>query len=297
MPKSILKKYERSRTPLKSKIVIQPQDIEIFKSLADYRFLDTKQILSLFPGKGGPRYLQRRLQKLFHHGYIDRPPSQISYYRTRGQMIYALGNKGAAAIYERRPEIQSKIDWQQKNREVKFPFLDHALMISDFRVSLALSFKTKQDARLIFWKQGKDLKDSVLTDEGKAVVYPDAFFTIEFLKGQGSGEVAHFFLEADRSTMTQERFLKKMKAYWQWWKEGGHKQLLGINRFRVLTITISEERKENLRRTTAQADEKKQGSEMFLFTCEKSYNFETPETILKPIWQSPKDNSPHHLLE
>ena len=97
--------------------------------------------------------------------------------------------------------------------------------------------------------------------------------------------------------MPEERFFKKMKAYWQWWKEERHKDKFNISVFRVLTITISKGRKENLRRLTKQADDNRQGSEMFLFAYQNDYNLEEPESILKPIWQSPKNDKLHHLLE
>ena len=116
-------------------------------------------------------------------------------------------------------------------------------------------------------------------------VSPDAFFTIE-----DKDDWLHFFLEADRSTMPHKRFLKKTKAYWQFWAEEKHKDKFNISVFRVLTITKTEERKEGLRQQTRE-------SEMFLFACQKNYNIKKPETILDPIWQSPKNDQWHHLLE
>jgi len=121
---------------------------------------------------------------------------------------------------------------------------------------------------------------------------PDAFFTIE-----DKDDLLHFFLEADRSTMTLDRFLDKIRAYWQCWKEERHKERFNISVFRVLTTTISKERKENLRQLTKRADDNQRGSEMFLFACEKDFNLEKPESILEPIWQSPKNDALHHLLE
>lgn len=97
--------------------------------------------------------------------------------------------------------------------------------------------------------------------------------------------------------MTNERFLSKMKSYWQYWKSGKHKTQLGIENFRVLTVTKSEERKENLRRITKEADERKAGSSMFLFASEERFTPEDPLTIFAPIWQSPKDDTWHHVLE
>ena len=71
-----------------------------------------------------------------------------------------------------------------------------------------------------------------------------------------------------------------------------------IMNFRVLTITPSEERKQNLcRRVTKGADPRKQGSGMFLFASEKSYSLKEPDEVLAPIWVSPKDEVKQQLLE
>jgi len=286
-----ISKFKRNSRPTVSAIAIQPRDLKIFKYLAEFRFLDTRHINLLCPGSGGPRYNQRRLQYLFRHSYLDRPPSQLSYYRTRGQMIYALGRKGAAIIYGDKPGLQGKIDWQQKNHEVKFPFIDHTLMISDFRVALMLALKDHPTAKLASWRQGEDLRDKVVSREGRIAIVPDAFFTIH-----NNGKAMHFFLEADRSSMDQGNFFRKMVAYRQWYKEHGHEKKFNIKFFRVLTITISEERKENMRRRSKQADKGK-GSNMLLFACQKSYSLEKPEAILSPIWQSSLDDAKHSLLE
>jgi len=97
--------------------------------------------------------------------------------------------------------------------------------------------------------------------------------------------------------MTDARFLKKMRAYWNWWKRGKHTEKFGIKAFRVLTITKTEKRKENLREITKKADDRQRGSLMFWFTSERNYNIQKPESILEPIWQTPKDDSFHSLLE
>jgi len=87
-----------------------------------------------------------------------------------------------------------------------------------------------------------------------------------------------------------------MKAYWHYWQKDKQKQL-GISVFRVLTLTEKQGRKESLRGLTKQAGDTKQGSEMFWFACEKSFDLAKPKTILDPIWQTPKNDTLHHLLE
>jgi len=107
----------------------------------------------------------------------------------------------------------------------------------------------------------------------------------------------HFFLEADRSTMTSERLLDKYKGYWIWRAEGGQKAKLEIPNFRVLTICLSQERADNLRKIAKKADDNQAGSEMFWFACESSYSLKEPETILEAVWKTPKNDNPHYLLE
>lgn len=287
MPQTIFKQFKRTNKKPNQRLRLQPRDIEIFKNLAEYRFLDSQQILALHPLKsGGVRYHQLRLQYLFHHSYIDRPPSQLSYYRVRNHMIYALGKKGAEIIYAGDPYLRGRIDWQQKNHEVKFPFLAHALMIADFRVALTKAVKQSPNMELAQWQQGKELRDTVSLKGRKLMVVPDAFFTVK-----QQDKTYNFFLEADRSTMTLERIRQKIAAYWHWKEEGRHEKKFNIQRFRVLTITISEERKENIRKIAKQGIGRPGGYPLFLFACEKNYDFKEPESILKPIWQSPADES------
>jgi hypothetical protein len=121
---------------------------------------------------------------------------------------------------------------------------------------------------------------------------PDGFVRLE------KSSCQHFlFLEADRSTMTTERFAKKLTAYWTWWKQGGSKKKHGVEHFRVLTITPSPQRRDNLRKVATKAAPVKGGSSMFWFACEKDYAVDNPESILGPIWTTAKDEQRHSLLE
>jgi hypothetical protein len=279
------KKFEKSGVLPKFRIT--ETDIKILKELADYRFLDTKQISVLHPELSG-RDAQRRLQFLFQAGFLDRPSQQFSYFKPSGHFIYTLDKKGAELLF---PGNKEKLNQVKRNKDIKPIFLLHSLMVSNFRLILNLALKGIKESKLVSWRE-ENLQSAVFLAGEKLSISPDAFFTIE-----DKGDLLHFFLEADRSTMSLERFFKKMKAYWQWWQEEGHKKKFNISVFRVLTITISEERKENLRKITKKADERQRGSEMFLFACEKDYNLEKVESILKPIWKSPRDETLHHLLE
>jgi len=244
---------------------LQERDIEIIRLVYDFRFLNSDQIKALIDGS--EQGILRRLQKLFHHGFLDRPPSQILYPLAGPQkMVYALGDRGASLLAEK-----------------------YGIDIAKIKIP---------DTHLLFWQREnpKELKDYVyIEDHGreiKAPIVPDGFLGIQDPKGK-----MYFFLEADQSTMTNARFLKKMRAYWNWWKEGKHTKRFGIKAFRVLTITKTKQRKENLRKITKKADDRQAGSFMFWFTSEENYSIQRPQSVLKPIWQTPKDDSYHSILE
>lgn len=281
-------------------IRLTDRDVRIVRLVHDYRFLNSRHIQLLT--EGSDQQVLRRLQKLFHHGYLDRPPRQ-GMYPLPGleKMVYALGDKGADLLAERFGYDRGKVRWKDKNKRVKRRYLLHTLMISNFRVCLTKALEEAPKAKIGFWKREKqaDLKDSVLvrTQGGSSKeipIVPDSYFAIE-----KEGRRAYFFLEADRSTMTNRRFLRKMRGYWKWWEKGGHTQKFDIQAFRVLTVTPTEKRMQNLKKTTRKADDRKQGSQMFWFTSEERYGLEKPTEVLKPIWETPKeeDREAHQLLE
>lgn len=280
-----LPRFKRAQTQ-KPNLKLQQRDLDIIKAVYDYRFLSSEQIRALITGSD--QTITRRLQKLYHNQYLDRLQGWLSQ-----PIIYALGNKGAEALTQYFDIDRGKINWLKKNAEVKEYYKDHILMIAGFRIILTLALKGNPSAKLIEWVSETTLKG--ILQEGKdkrPALIPDAFFTIE-----DKGDWMFFFLEADRSTMTNERFFKKMQSYWYFYKQNQHKTKFQIDSFRVLTITKSEARRENLRTITKLADDRQTGSPMFWFATEKDYNLQNPETILGPVWQTPKDDSVHHLLE
>lgn len=284
MPKYRFRKFERSQKPLNFQI--GPKDILILQDLAAHKFLDSKHISALHP-EMKERSLQSRLYLLFHGGLIDRPTSQFTYFQKAAHIVYSLTKKGAELVSHNKGNVNQA----RQPKDTGVSFLQHSLMISNFKTILELALKESGKAKLYAWRESKAI-DAIYSDGERLPIAPDAFFTIE-----DKDYLMHFFLEVDRSTMALERMIKKFKGYWDWRAEGGHKQKLKISNFRVLTVALTEERKENLRQIAKKADGNQTGSIMFWFACEKSYNLENPETILRTIWQTPKDEALHHILE
>jgi hypothetical protein len=268
---------------------LQPRDITLLRDVGEFRFLNTPQILALH--QGGERNLLRRLSSLFQHGYLDRPLKQTSAKLSSSHMVYALGRKGAELLSKDAKEREG-IYRRVKEVERTLPLMAHALMISQFRVCLTLAAK-QHGAKITRFTQGYDLKDMLRDVHGEnPSLVPDAFFTLE-----EKGDVINFFLEADRGTMKTERFVDKLKTYWSWRDDERLKKKLRLSRFRVLTIAPSERRSDSLRNAGKGGDPRGDGSLMFLFTAETEYSLTTAKKILEPIWKSPKDDTPHTILE
>ena len=140
-----------------------------------------------------------------------------------------------------------------------------------------------------FRRQSSSGVPSARTREGtrtqvvNGVVLPDSLFVVT----DGAKRI-HSFLEADRSTMSNARYLAKLKAYFAFWATYVRDGRSPIKQMRVLTITRSEERKQNLRQI---ADEvSPEAKNLFWFICEKVY-LGTPQEILKDTWQTLEDDT------
>ena len=132
------------RTSLVDPIQITERDGEIIRLVHRYRFLRSPQIIALTGDSS--QQLLRRLQLLYHHGYLERPRAQIDYYHQGGSrhIVYGVGNKGAEFLKHEGVAFQ-KLRWGEKNRSVGRMFLEHALLVSDIMVTIELACERAHD--------------------------------------------------------------------------------------------------------------------------------------------------------
>ena len=205
-----------------------PRDAEILRMVNRHRFLRSHHIAELV---GGSRQqVLRRLQRLYHHGYVERPACQIDYYQ-RGSsrsIAYGLASRGAARLRRVDDTPFSRLDWTSRNRSVKRLFLEHALMVSDIMVALEIACRQRGDVRLLIeheiplpaaTRNQRAPFQWTVTGSGKKKfgVIPDRVFALE---SGDKGERILCFLEADRGTMPVERakhdassIARKLHAY------------------------------------------------------------------------------------
>ena len=114
-------------------IKLTERDQKIIRLIYRHRFLRSHQVIALIGGSA--QNLSRRLQWLFHHGYLERPRAQLQYYERSGSqtIAYGLGNK-SGSLLQLNPAA-----WGEKNRAIGRMYLAHALLVSDVMVSLELA--------------------------------------------------------------------------------------------------------------------------------------------------------------
>jgi len=231
------------------------RDAEILRLVAEHRFLRSNQIMLLTDGSA--QHLLRRLQLLFHHGYLDRPRSQLTYFNQGGSksIVYGLGNKGATFLAES-GNVGQRVNWSER-QVVKQLQLQHTLLVSDIMVALeeacARSGQTRlvREVELAARSKVRDpFRWEVNVGSRRIGLRPDKVFGLE---NTATGDKAYYFLEADRGTMPVTRrgldhssIHRKLLAYEATWKQNLHRTRFGFHRFRVITVTTSRKRLTNL---------------------------------------------------
>jgi hypothetical protein len=282
---SRLPRFKRVATVAPMKLT--EHDSEIIRLIHRHRFLRSHQIIALIGSS--PQPLSRRLQRLFHHGYLERPRAQLQYYERGGSqtIAYGLGNKSGSLLQ------LNPASWGEKNRAIGRMYLAHALLVSDVMVSLDLACR-QRGIRLLHEDElnlpvAAPLQWRVKIRDGtKLGVIPDRVFALEYADQNGRVQRVYYFLEADRGTMpvvrqklTQTSFYRKLLAYEATWANKVHQRHLGIPRFRVLTVTTSAARVKSLLDACSRLQ---RGHGLFLFADQSVLQ----KDLLAAVWQCGK---------
>ena len=276
-------------------IRLTERDQRIIQQVHRHRFLRSHQIVALIGGSA--QQLSRRLQWLFHHGYLERPRAQLHYYERHGSqsIVYGLGNKGGSLLQ------LNPASWGEKNRAIGRVYLAHALLVSDVMVPLELACR-QHGIRLLHEDELNLPAETPLhwrvkiRDGTRLGVIPDRVFALECQDQNVQLPRIYYFLEADRGTMpvarkklAQSSFYRKLLAYEATWTNKVHQRHLGIHRFRVLTVTTSAARVKSLLDTCSRLQ---RGHGLFLFADTSVLK----KDLLATVWQCGKASEFTSLL-
>lgn len=277
-------------------MVLTGRDREILLHVHRHKFLRSDHITALCPGSR--QQITRRLQRLFHQGFLDRPKCQIDYYQSGSRRIaYGIGKKGLELLRREQPSlVQGAIS--NNHKFIGRLFLEHALLVSEVVVSVELACRQRDDINFLWARDSEKFTSnqwSVTIDRKlKCQVIPDFVFGLEY-----AGERCWYFVEADRGTMPVTRrslqsssIRRKFACYTATWDQRVH-QKFGIRRFRVLTVTTKSDRVESMIRVCR--DNVKTGIGLFLFNTLKSLKEQRDFWALP--WKTAYSDGPASLLD
>jgi hypothetical protein len=297
------------RAPVIGPLQLTERDREIIRLIYRYRFLRSPQIVALTGGSS--QQLLRRLQLLFHHGYLERPRAQLEYFHRGGShsMVYGLGDKAGEVLKQEPGTEFRKSRWSELNRSVGRVYLQHALLVSDVIVAIELACRKAGNVRLLTdaeFPVPSNKSSKRPTFRWRATVpsgqilglIPDRVFALEFQDTHSKSDRIHFFLEADRGTMpvirhelAQTSMYRKFLAYEATWAQSILITKFGFHRFRVITVTQSAARVQSLVEACAKLE---RGHGLFLF-ADRSV-LEMPNLLFSKIWQTGRPGEMDSLL-
>lgn len=281
---------------------ITHRDLELLRNISRLRLASASQLAAL--DGGSAQNVSRALLALFEHGYVERPIAQVAsrfLYEGSRPTIYGLTRKGAALLRKHGEDVRRRLlDGIDKERGAGWRFIEHTVAVSEFMVSLELAMRGREDVQLlerraILENAPKSKCDRLVKLEAtipvngsrrKNGVVPDALFGLRF----NDERQCYFMLEIDRGEMPVERykntyrtyFAKKMLTYYEASRQDRHLYELGIENFRVLTVTTDQARIDKMQTALATITGGK-GSNLFLFADQASLAETNP---LDTEWQS-----------
>jgi len=301
------KRFQRDRSV---KFKLTGRDHDIIKWVYRHRFLSSEHLISIVGGS--PQGILRRLNLLYHTGYLDRPQKQRIIFGNNHCLVYGLGNMGARLIASEYDMPVEAVDWSRKNRETKEIFLEHTLMVSKILTVFRLACRGRKDMEFIeperlvrrrqkpptirthslSWKV--KIKRGEYGQKRKLSfnIIPDSVFGLRMRQKKRMVET-YFFLEADRSTMPIKRmnfyrssFYKKMTGYVASYRNGLFSEYFGFKKVRILTVTKSDERIKNMVKVSKDLHHSGNGYGLFLFTVDENIEIHNPERVFDQIWIS-----------
>jgi len=269
------------------------RDWQIIKLVHRHRFLRSDQIVALVGGSS--QQIVRRLQSLFHHGFLDRPRAQLVHRINGGtqKIVYGLGRKGGTLLRQKFGLTVPSNTWNERNDIVGRIYLDHALFVADVLVAIVSACQKRGNVTFLYedelpiYAERQPFRWQVMIQGGiKLGVIPDRVFALDYTDTAGTSQRTYFFLEADRGTMpvnrrtlSQTSFKRKLLAYTATWQQRIREQKLGIDRFRVITVTTSAKRVQTLVQTCS---ELQRAPGLFLFADQSILAGD----VLARIWQT-----------
>jgi hypothetical protein len=255
------------------------RDMEVILAVRDFRVLRRDQIQRLyFPSQNTANY---RLQRLYQHGYVERRWRPVEFGEGTGQALYLLGRRAIQLLAQDATDAGRLTRRRGASHTLRSPFLQHTLAVNDVRVAFSLCAQ-REGYGIKKWVTEDGLKgasEDICSDTTSGTSHQGAMIADAYFVMQLGDRRAHFLLEVDRATETSRRWARRVGAYLAYTASGEYTRRFGTTSLRILVVTTTSQRLENLKRATEQAG----ASSLFWFTTLERVRADT--VVTGAIWR------------
>lgn len=301
-PKKRTSRYVRPPKDKRMKGRFQQDSDGLILMLAhEYRYMTRPMLETILNRKNTP--MKNRLRFLWHWEYLDKVENPNNFQEKGSKPdIYILGKEGRRFYRNMTGNKPNNSPSKNMNKDTQ---LQHTLLINTVRAIITRACFENPNLELVEWiRSGKNCTDKVIKKDGKSTtINPDGFFKIQ----DSDGNQSAYFLEADRTSMSNKKFVEKLEKYYAYYNDirkekrkqklqrKGKKKLsnaFNIPGFRVLTVIEhhldwqkyrSKDRLLDFIEAGLKASDDK-GFMGFLFTKKSQLDMERPESIFEKIW-------------
>lgn len=269
-----------------------PRDRHILQAVNDCQALQVEHVQILFFNSATPTY--GRLKKLVDHGYLERHYiTQIATAPAASPMVFTISRLGAQVLADTYGYDTDDFNFVSQ-QILNWKSLQHILATNVVRVAISRACQDLPNFGLVEWRNEAIFRaqpDYVyLTNrngqELKKPLFPDGYCVIQTPKGN-----AHCFLEVDRGTEGLRQFGGQISVYQEYMLSGRYQERFHTSSLRILIITTTQKRLDNLRKTTARVG----GKDRYWFT---TFEQITPLRILtQSIWQKTDNDTKHPFID
>lgn len=289
---------------------MQPRDLSIIDAVHRHRVLSAPQIAALFfpTAHGGVSSQCRyRLRMLAQAGLLEKKEQPQTLRDGRRPYVYFLTSAGCRLLVDELGYEPADLDWKPSFNDIESPYLAHQLALGDVYVAIHLG-AARAGWTVREWVDDRFLRklhtDRVRIEvpgggaEDVAVV-PDGYLVLSVPDDpEGQERWLSFFIEIDRATEVvaathQQRrtWRRRIRAYQAYFESPAIVERYHTRNIRVLTVTTSPKRLENLRAATAAEG----GRSRYWFTTIDALS---ATTVLEgPIWHKADGGDPVALMK
>ena len=223
-------------------VVLTDRDREILKLVSGFGVI-TRPLLQIALSWSCVSDINRRLRKLVAARFLDcRPELHLP----GVPPIYRLGNLGVVQLSQQLDIIADIIEHRRRHYHgLSDSLLRHELLVAEFGCRLRHALMAAPESGLIEWRQA-DVLPALCNPGagiGDTVLKPDAYASFHVGQIRING-----FLEADCGTESLRRISEKVAQYRIFKEDGLFAERFRAKAFRLLILTLSERRAENIRR-------------------------------------------------